>query len=55
MTKIARRAVLAGALSAQMLARNVLAKGGFPLTLIRMVVPFEASGTTYLLGSIVSQ
>ena len=55
MTKIARRAVLAGALAAPMLARNVLAQGGYPSKQIRMVVPFAAAGTTDLLGRIVAQ
>ena len=59
MTKIARRAVLAGALAAPlaapMLARNVLAQGGYPNKQIRMVVPFAAAGTTDLLGRIVAQ
>jgi tripartite-type tricarboxylate transporter receptor subunit TctC len=55
MTKIARRAVLAGALAAPVLARNVLAQGGYPNKQIRMVVPFAAAGTTDLLGRIVAQ
>ena len=38
-----------------MLARNVLAQGGYPNKQIRMVVPFAAAGTTDLLGRIVAQ
>jgi len=59
MTKIARRAVLAGALAAPLaaplIARNGFAQGGYPNKQIRMVVPFAAAGTTDLLGRIVAQ
>ena len=55
MTKIARRAVLAGALTAPLVARNGFAQAGYPNKQIRMVVPFAAAGTTDLLGRIVAQ
>lgn len=56
MTKIAtRRAVLAGGLTAPLLARHGWAQQGYPNKTIRVVVPFAAAGTTDLLGRIVAQ
>jgi len=56
MTKIVRRrAVVAGALAAPMLARHGWAQQAYPNKQIRMVVPFAPAGTTDLLGRIVAQ
>ena len=52
---VRRRAVIAGALAAPLIARNGFAQGGYPNKQIRMVVPFAAAGTTDLLGHIVAQ
>ena len=55
MTIINRRAVLAGALAAPMLARHGFAQSTYPNKQIRMVVPFAPGGTTDLLGRIAAE
>jgi len=50
-----RRAVIAGAVAAPMLARHGWAQSTYPNKQIRMVVPFAPAGTTDLLGRIVAQ
>ncbi len=60
MKNIHRRAVLAGALSAPLLAAPMLARHGwaqstYPNKQIRVVVPFAPAGTTDLLGRIAAQ
>ncbi|MBY0319699.1 MAG: tripartite tricarboxylate transporter substrate binding protein [Reyranella sp.] len=47
-----RRAVIAGAVAAPMLARHGWAQSTYPNKTIRMVVPFAPAGTTDLLGRI---
>jgi tripartite-type tricarboxylate transporter receptor subunit TctC len=51
---VRRRAAIAGALAAPLLARQGWADA-YPSKQIRMVVPFAAAGTTDLLGRIVAQ
>ncbi len=50
-----RRALIAGAVAAPMLARHGWAQSTYPNKQIRMVVPFAPAGTTDLLGRIVAQ
>ena len=52
---IRRRAAIAAAVAAPLLARHGFAQGGYPSKQIRMVVPFAPGGATDLLGRIVAQ